>query len=268
MDNNWITALWRYFAHLKDSNEPITNSTPKKKVAFFTGAGISVESGLHTYRDKDGLWNNYPVAEVATADAIQKDSNKVNDFFNEIRHNTMDANPNKAHLLIKSLENNFDIQVITQNIDDLHERAGSNEIIHLHGEILKSRPMANSTIIYEQTKDIEVDEKCILTGSKLRPSVVLFGEQPLCYQEALEAVKEADIIVVVGSSLKVNPAAMLVTGMLGKKPIYAIDPNPDLLKDLDFPKYDNLAHIVESASTGMETIKTLLIQKLNTVQAS
>ncbi len=262
MDNNWITALWCYFAHLKDSNKPITNSTPKKKVAFFTGAGISVESGLHTYRDKDGLWNNYPVAEVATFDAIQKDSNKVNNFFNSIRRNIMDANPNKAHQAIKSLETDFNVTIITQNVDDLHERAGSDNIIHLHGEILKSRPMANSIISYEQTKDIEPDEKCMLTGSKLRPSVVLFGEQPLCYQEALEAVKGADIIVVVGSSLKVNPAAMLVTGMLGKKPIYVIDPNPELLKDLDFPKYDNLVHIVESASTGMEAIKALIYKNL------
>jgi NAD-dependent deacetylase len=238
---------------------------PTLKIIFFTGAGVSVESGLHTYRSADGLWNNYPVDEVATSHAIKVNTDKVNGFFNELRKNIKESSPNKAHLFIKNMEKYFHVRVITQNIDNLHERAGVSEenIFHLHGSILKSRPMANTKINYDQFDDILPDERCALTNSRLRPSVVLFGETPLVYNESLKEMAEADLVVVIGTSLQVNPAAMLLTKVLGKKPVYIIDPNPNLLKELEVPEFSNLFHIIEKAGTGVELLEKKLREAYN-----
>lgn len=242
----------------KETQEKVSISEYKPKLTVFTGAGISRESGLETFRDNDGLWNNHSVADVATAAALKKDFKKVNNFYNERRKEVLAAQPNRAHEILKELEKYFDVIVITQNVDNLHERAGSSTIYHLHGEIMKSRPISNSKIFYEQTKDIKVGERCMITNAQIRPHIVLFNESldETIFYSARKHIRESDVFLVVGSSLQVEPAASLVEEGFGIREFILIDPSNVTLK-----YKANYTHIKEKASIGLEFLLPELIDK-------
>src|SRR5947207_965550 len=176
----------------------------KKKLVVLTGAGLSAESGLKTFRDSDGLWEQYRIEDVATPMAWQKDPALVLEFYNQRRRDVLAAKPNAAHFALAKLEDHFDVTVITQNIDDLHERGGSKRIIHLHGEILKSRSSVNDELLYECRGEILIGEKCEL-GSQLRPHVVWFHEAVPMMEVASQAASRAEIFLVIGTSLQVYP---------------------------------------------------------------
>ncbi|WP_086934651.1 Sir2 family NAD-dependent protein deacetylase [Agarilytica rhodophyticola] len=189
------------------SNKPPINPN---KVVVFSGAGISAESGLNTFRDANGLWENYPVELVATSKGWQQDPGLVLDFYNKLRQQSNHAQPNQAHYAIADLEKTFDVVVITQNIDDLHERAGSSVVIHLHGELNKARSSLDNDLIYNiEEKPIHLGQKCEL-NSQLRPHVVWFGETPLHMEKARKHFLDAAYVLVVGTSLVVEPAAGLL----------------------------------------------------------
>lgn len=229
----------------------------KPKLVFFTGAGISAESGISTFRDSGGLWENHSVYEIATAKALKNNFEKANDFYNQRRRDVKGTVPNNAHLLIKKLEDFFDVEIITQNVDDLHERAGSQNIYHLHGEIMKSQAMSNRTYIYDQVDDIEVGQRCPKSNSQLRPNIVLFDEllNEDIFYSARKSIREAELVVIVGSTLQVTPAADLVFEIIGQKKVYLIDIK-DPLGD------DNVNFIQNKATTGMEIVYNLLLQDL------
>jgi len=195
-----------------------------KKVVVLTGAGISAESGLKTFRDSDGLWENYRIEDVAAPEAWYKNRKIVLDFYNERRKQVKLAKPNAAHLSLTTLEQKYDVTIITQNIDDLHERAGSSKIIHLHGEILKSRSSADPSLIYEiQGTELNEGEKCE-RGSQLRPHIVWFGESVPAMDLAEKIVSSADIFIVIGTSLAVYPAAGLTEYASEDAEKFIIDP--------------------------------------------
>jgi NAD-dependent deacetylase len=198
----------------------------KKKVVVFTGAGVSAESGLKTFRDADGLWEGWSVEDVATPEAWQRDPKAVLRFYNERRQNVIDAVPNAAHDAIVSLEAKYEVVVVTQNIDDLHERAGSSRVIHLHGEIRKAQSSLDSYRVYPiDGARLEWGERCEL-GSQLRPFVVWFGEAVPMMAVACEQMSTADVVIVVGSSLSVYPAAGLVDIVRRDARKFLIDPKP------------------------------------------
>ncbi len=219
----------------------------RMKTVVFTGAGISAESGLSTFRDSDGLWENYRVEDVCTHEAIERNRNMVIDFYNKRRQDAMKAQPNAAHQAIAQLEKHFEVEVITQNIDDLHERAGSTHVTHLHGELMKLRSSKDESATvpitqWEQPKDARHPD-----GSLLRPYIVFFGENVPNFPSAIEIVRTADIFVVVGTSLAVYPAASLLAYVPKESPIYVVDPG-----EPDFGIYRNrVVHIKEKASTGV-----------------
>ena len=197
-----------------------------KKVVVLSGAGISAESGLKTFRDSDGLWENYKIEDVATPQAWKKHRQLVLQFYNERRKQVKAAQPNEAHIALVQLEENFDVHIITQNIDDLHERAGSKKVLHLHGEILKSRSTMDEHLIYTISSDeLNEGEKCEL-GSQLRPHIVWFGEMVPALEDAAYIVSRADIVIVVGTSLAVYPAAGLVNYASPEAEKYLVNPDP------------------------------------------
>jgi NAD-dependent deacetylase len=195
-----------------------------KKIVVLTGAGVSAESGLKTFRDHDGLWHNYRVEDVATLEAWERDMDLVNTFYNERRKNLFEAQPNAAHIALARLEEKYEVQVITQNIDDLHERGGSTKVLHLHGELKKVRSSVDESLVYElkgwELKRGELCEK----GSQLRPHIVWFGEPVPLITEAARLVEQADIVIIIGTSLKVYPAAGLIHYAFAGAPKYYIDP--------------------------------------------
>lgn len=229
-----------------------------KKIVFLTGAGMSVESGFKTFRGNDGLWENYPVEKVATHEAWENNPEFINNFYNGLRKKLFTAKPNDGHLLIKQLEDKYKVTVITQNVDDLHEMAGSTNVIHLHGELKKvcsSADAYNPKYRKELTEDapnVMPDEKAG-DGSLLRPFIVFFGESVPMIEPAIKEVSEADIFVIIGTSLNVYPAASLIHYVRTEVPVYLIDPN-----DVE-SKYDtNITVIRKGASEGMrELIKEL-----------
>ena len=180
-----------------------------KKLTILSGAGISAESGIKTFRDGDGLWENHNVTDVASPEGWKKDRSLVLEFYNQRRRQLHEVQPNDAHKLIADLEKYFNVQIITQNIDDLHERAGSTNILHIHGELFKSCSCNNKSLIYEQKTDINIGDKAE-DGAQLRPFIVWFGEDVPLYQTAREIVKDSDILLVIGTSLQVYPAAGLI----------------------------------------------------------
>jgi len=194
----------------------------KKKLVVLSGAGISAESGLKTFRDSDGLWEGYNIEDVATPRAWRKDPELVLDFYNYRRKNVLDVQPNAAHYGLAALENDFEVSIITQNIDDLHERAGSTNVLHLHGEIFKMRSEKNHSLIYEIKGDIKIGDMAE-DGAQLRPHIVWFEEPVPKIEEAIPIVHSADIFVVVGTSLVVYPAAGLVNYTRPEVPVYVID---------------------------------------------
>ncbi len=197
-----------------------------KKIVVLTGAGISAESGIRTFRDSNGLWEEYDVMEVASIQGWCKNPELILRFYNERRKQMFACEPNKGHLLLAELEKHFDVQVITQNIDNLHERAGSSKILHLHGELIKARSSSDPSLIYTiGDKEIKIGEKCE-KGSQLRPFIVWFGEEVPALEEAIQMVESADIFCIIGTSLNVYPAAGLLHYAPAGCPIYLIDPNP------------------------------------------
>lgn len=200
----------------------------KKKIVISTGAGISAESGIATFRDSGGLWDRYPVMEVASAEGFARNPAFVHEFYNKRRRELLNAQPNDAHKGLAALEKDFDVKIITQNVDDLHERAGSSYVLHLHGELMKVRSMRNENRVYTLTPDnIEttVDTRDEY-GDAVRPHIVFFQEAVPNIEPAIELVSEADIFVVIGTSLNVYPAAGLLHYVKPGTPIYYIDPKP------------------------------------------
>jgi len=194
----------------------------KKKLVVLTGAGISAESGLRTFRDSDGLWEGYDVTEVATPRAWRRNPQLVLDFYNMRRRDVLAAQPNAAHKALAALENDFDVHIITQNIDDLHERGGSTRVLHLHGEILKMRSEADESLVYDITTDIQLGDTAT-DGAQLRPHIVWFEEPVPMIEYAAMITQTAEIFVVVGTSLVVYPAAGLVNYAPGNCPKFIID---------------------------------------------
>lgn len=224
----------------------------KPKLVVLTGAGISAESGIATFRDAGGLWEGYHIEEVATPEAWKKNPSLVQKFYNERRLSVINAQPNEAHLELVKLELNFEVIIVTQNVDDLHERAGSKNILHLHGEIMKSRSTANENLTYEVTNSlINMGDKCAL-GSQLRPHIVWFGEAVPMMDNAVKQVNEADILVVIGTSLQVYPAAGLLHYFSPQKPLFLVDPKPQITARA------NLTIIAKNAVEGMKELSQLL----------
>jgi NAD-dependent deacetylase len=205
----------------------------KQHVVVLSGAGISAESGLGTFRGGGGLWEGVSVNDVATPHAWQKAPAIVLNFYNKRRREIIKAEPNEAHLALKALEEIFSVSIITQNIDDLHERAGSTNVLHLHGEILKARSSKNEALSYPITGDIEIGDLCE-EGAQLRPDVVWFGEPVPAMNQAIEIVKSCDFLIVVGTSLEVYPAASLIDYVPYNANRFLVDPNPNGLADESF----------------------------------
>lgn len=196
-----------------------------RKIVALTGAGISAESGIATFRGADGLWEGHRIEDVATPEAWQKDQALVLEFYNQRRRNVVDANPNAAHQILAQLDADYDVQVITQNVDDLHERAGSKNILHLHGQIRKSRSTKDPSLIYDiKSTELNIGDFCEL-GSQLRPHIVWFGEAVPAIEKAAEIISDADIVLIIGTSMQVYPAAGLVHFAPETAKIFVIDPN-------------------------------------------
>lgn len=228
-----------------------------KKIVVFTGAGISAESGISTFRESGGLWEKYDINDVATPEAWARNQNLVLEFYNQRRRQVLAAQPNPAHKALVELEKKFDVQIITQNIDDLHERAGSKNVLHLHGEIRKSRSSFNPELVYDiKGWEIKVGEKCE-KGSQLRPHIVWFGEMVPEMNNAESIVSNADIFIIIGTSLNVYPAAGLIHSSGKNCSIYLVDPN-----EVNYPGISNLVFIKETAGNGVPAlVEKLLIEK-------
>ena len=228
----------------------------KKKLVISTGAGISAESGLSTFRDANGLWEQYPVMEVASADGFARNPALVHEFYNARRKQLLEVEPNDAHRGLVDLEEDFDVRIITQNVDDLHERAGSKNVLHLHGELMKIRSMKDESRVYELTADnietsIETRDKY---GDAVRPHIVFFQEAVPNIEPAIDLVQEADIFVVIGTSLNVYPAAGLLQYVRRGIPVYYIDLHPA-------PVPAGIEVLAMTATQGVEKLRELLKAK-------
>ena len=196
-----------------------------KKLIVLTGAGMSAESGLRTFREMGGLWEEYDVTEVASPDGWEKDRELVLRFYNERRKQLLETVPNRGHLALAEMEKDFDVSIVTQNVDDLHERAGSSKILHLHGELRKSQSTGDPNLVYDiDGWELNPGDLCE-KGSQLRPHIVWFGEAVPAIEEAVVLVSEADLLVIIGTSMNVYPAAGLINYVSPSVPIYLIDPN-------------------------------------------
>lgn len=223
-----------------------------KKIVFLTGAGISKESGIPTFRDAgDGLWENCNVQEVATHSAIVRNPDLVYKFINELRNKYKDCTPNEAHKLIAELEKDYEVVVITQNIDTLHEQAGSTNVVHLHGDLSKVRAIDNYNLLFDYEEDITPES--VIRGHKVRPHIVLFGEEVPNIEIASKILCDADICVVIGTSFNVYPAANLVMYVPYGNPIYYIDPNPAYT-----PDYPDIKVIKATATEGMKELLKII----------
>lgn len=226
----------------------------KQKIVVLTGAGISAESGLKTFRDADGLWEGYNVYDVATPEAWRRNPVLVQKFYNERRKQVLEAKPNLAHLTLAKLEKHFDVSIITQNIDDLHERAGSTSITHLHGIITKSQSDKKNNITYPISGwELKMGDLCEY-GSQLRPHVVWFGEAVPMIETAAEICRKADVFILIGTSLAVYPAAGLMAYVPRQVPKYIIDP-----KIPDVSRYQNIIKIEKTASEGMIEVAKIFL---------
>lgn len=227
----------------------------RKKLIVLTGAGMSAESGIATFRDSGGLWEQYPVEQVATPEGFETDPELVLNFYNMRRRELLKAEPNGGHYGLAALEKDFDVHIITQNIDNLHERAGNKKVLHLHGELMKVRSTGDESLIYDIEPgkcDIHLGDKCE-KGFQLRPHIVWFGEAVPMIQEAELLCRQADIFVIIGTSMNVYPAAGLLDYVKRNIPVYLIDP-----KDVQTRRYD-IHHIQKGASEGVEELKQLLL---------
>lgn len=226
-----------------------------KNIVVFSGAGISAESGLKTFRDTNGLWENHNIEDVATPEAWERNPKLVLDFYNTRRRQVLEANPNEAHLSITDLEKKYNVTVITQNIDNLHERAGTKNILHLHGEILKSRSTLTGKTYPIESTDLNIGDLCEKNG-QLRPHVVWFGEDVPEMVMAQKICKKADILIIVGTSLSVYPAANIIDFVPPKCQKYLIDP-----QKIFTPKAENLTVITKKASIGIPILAQELLKK-------
>ena len=223
-------------------------------MVVLTGAGMSAESGIKTFRDADGLWEGHDVMDVATVEAFNRNPELVLEFYNQRRRQLLQVSPNRAHMNLKTLEKYFEIHIITQNVDDLHEKAESSNVLHLHGELRKVRSIVNKDIILNWSKDLHLGDFDSV-GNQLRPHVVWFGEEVPMLDNAIERVKQADILVIIGTSMQVFPAASLVNFIKRNTPVYFIDPNPSIEKN----QYQNITIIKSGAENGTEELIKMLI---------
>lgn len=226
----------------------------KKKLVVLSGAGISAESGLKTFRDSDGLWEGHDVNEVATPEAWYKNPQLVLDFYNMRRRNVLDAQPNMAHKVLAELEEQYDVHIITQNIDDLHERAGSSNVLHLHGEIFKMRSDLSEHQLLEVYDDIKLGDMAP-DGGQLRPAIVWFGEAVPMIEVALPIMQEADVFVLVGTSLVVYPAAGLVDYVRDSTPKYVLD---KVIPSVS--RFANVIPIAKPATVGVIELRKILLE--------
>ena len=231
-----------------------------KRIVFLTGAGMSVESGLGTFRGGGGLWDNYPVEKVATPEGYAANPGLVLEFYNKRRRELLTVQPNEGHRLVASLQERYDVAVVTQNVDDLHERAGSANVIHLHGELMKAcsslQPQNAECVCTLPSPDTDINLGDLAAdGSQLRPFIVWFGEAVPKIGQAVDAVESADVLLIVGTSLQVYPAAGLYAFAKADTPIYIIDPAEVRVKD------GRMTHIKDVATNGMESFKNILKSK-------
>lgn len=228
-----------------------------KKIVVFTGAGVSADSGISTFRDSDGLWANYRIEDICTPEALLKNRKQVIDFYNERRKEMLETKPNAGHLALAKLEQYYDVQVVTQNIDNLHERAGSTRVTHLHGELTKLRSSRNELATVpidgweEKLEDRHPD------GSLLRPFVVFFNESVPMFEKAASIVSTADILIVVGTSLVVYPAASLIQYIHSDVPVYLVDPGKPDISGIS----NKVHHIQEHSAEGLPKLVDMLIKE-------
>lgn len=240
-----------------------------KKIVILTGAGVSKESGIQTFRDSsESLWNNYKIEDVATIDAWRKNRELVLDFYNQRRSQLKEVEPNEAHFSISRLQESFDVEVITQNVDNLHERAGSNKVLHLHGELTKVRSSLDEKLVYDWYDDCNIGDKCE-KGSQLRPHIVWFGEDVPKLSEAADLVYDADIVIVIGTSFTVYPAASLMEYSKSDTEIYIVDPmERPLYGFIDSTyvdgvgKFGRYTHYKMPATIGMKMLEDKLKKEL------
>lgn len=227
-----------------------------KKLVVLTGAGISAESGIKTFRDVDGLWEGHNVMDVASPEGWHRNKSLVLDFYNQRRRQLLEVKPNYGHIVLAELENDFDVHIITQNVDNLHEMAGSTKVLHLHGELLKVRSTKNEDYIIEWQNDLvlgDLDSK----GNQLRPHIVWFGEMVPALDEAITITERADYLVVIGTSLQVYPAASLIHYANPNVPVFYIDPRPASITNLQNP----LEVIAKNATEGVPILREKLLKR-------
>ncbi len=225
----------------------------KKKLVVLTGAGISTESGIKTFRDSDGLWEGHDVMEVATPEGWHKNQELVLDFYNKRRQQLKEVKPNLGHIILAELEKDFDVHVITQNVDDLHERAGSTKVLHLHGELLKVRSIRDKNLILDWTEDLYTGD-LDTNGHQLRPHIVWFGEEVPALEEAIDITETADYFAVIGTSLQVYPAAGLIAYAPSTTPVFYIDPKPIAIPNIR----NKVETIAKFASEGVADLREKL----------
>ena len=228
-----------------------------RKIVVLTGAGMSADSGLKTFRDENGLWEGHDVMEVASPHGFARDANLVLDFYNQRRRQLLDARPNEGHKALVQLEEHYEVHIVTQNVDDLHERAGSSTVLHLHGELFKVRSTGNPADVMEWKRDLNLGDTCN-AGYQLRPHIVWFGEEVPLLPQAAYLTQNADILLIIGTSMQVYPAASLVHYANPQAPIYFIDPRPTV-RETDFI---NLTIVKENASIGVPIVVSELIEKV------
>lgn len=224
-----------------------------KRLVILSGAGMSAESGIKTFRDMGGLWEQYDVTEVASPEAWRKNPELVLRFYNERRKQLMNCKPNAGHFGLARLEQNYDVHIITQNVDNLHEQAGSTKILHLHGELMKARSTTDPSLIYTLKQwELKLGDFCE-KGSQLRPHIVWFGEDVPNMAKAIEIISKADIFAIIGTSLNVYPAAGLINYTKPEIPVYLIDP-----ANVKVSTIQNINYIHQPASLGVEILKNLI----------
>lgn len=227
----------------------------KQKLVVLSGAGISAESGIKTFRDADGLWEGHDIMEVATPEGWHRNKALVLDFYNQRRRQLKEVSPNAAHIGLKNLEESYNVVIVTQNVDDLHEQAGSTKVIHLHGELIKARSERNSSLSHVHRDDIKLGDLAA-DGAQLRPDIVWFSEPVPMIEKAVNEISNADIIVIIGTSMQVYPAAGLVGYSPTDAPIYYIDPNPQI--NYELKQSNNLHIIAHTATKGIDILKNIL----------
>ncbi len=229
-----------------------------KKIVVLTGAGMSAESGIKTFRDAGGLWEGHDIMEVASPQGWVKNKELVLEFYNIRRRQLHEVKPNAGHKALLKLDEKYNTKIITQNVDDLHERAGSKNIIHLHGELFKVRSTGDASLVYDWKKDLNTGDKCE-KGYQLRPHIVWFGEDVPMIGVAVQEVMTADIMIIIGTSMNVYPAAGLVGYLMAGSQIYYIDPKPNISYELS--RSNNLEVIAEKASTGVPKVVDKLLNE-------